>query len=212
MIIVNFKAYPEASGKKARRLGENCLEASEETGKKVTAVPAFPDILRLEDLGVKVFSQHIDAVEPGSHTGHVTPESVKEAGVSGTLINHSERRLKAEEIKNAVDMARENDLTTVVCAKDPGECREYSEFDPDYIAFEPPELIGGDISVSEAKPGLIEKAVSESDVPVLTGAGIHSRKDVEKSVELGCEGVLVASGVVKAENQYEEIVELCEGL
>lgn len=209
---MNFKAYPAASGKKARKLGKECLEASEETGQEVVAVPTFTDILRLKDLDLETFSQHVDAVEPGSHTGHVTPESVSEAGVSGTLINHSERRLEEKEIQEAIERAREKGLTTVVCAKDPEECRRLSRFEPDYIAFEPPELIGGDVSVSEAKPELIEEAVSKSEVPVLTGAGIHSQDDVEKSIELGCKGILVASAVVKAENPYDELVELCEGL
>lgn len=210
MIVVNFKAYREASGQKAKKLGEKCARASDETGEDVIAVPAFPDLLRIES--GKVFSQHIDPVEPGSHTGHVTPEAASKSGASGTLINHSERRLEGEEIEKAVRRAEENDLTTIVCAKDPEECEIFSRFQPDYIAFEPPELIGGEVSVSESKPGLIEEAVSRSEVEVLTGAGIHSREDVEKSIELGCEGVLIASGVVKTEEPYEEILELCKGL
>lgn len=100
-----------------------------------------------------------------------------------------------------------------MCAQRPEECEKYSRFDPDYIAFEPPELIGGSNPVSEAKPGLIEEAVKRSSgVPTLTGAGIKSRKDVEKSIELGCDGVLVASGVVKANDIYGEVKDLCEGL
>jgi triosephosphate isomerase len=111
-----------------------------------------------------------------------------------------------------VNAAKSLGLETIVCAQSPDECEKYSEFDPDYIAFEPPELIGGSNPVSEAKPGLIEEAVERSEVDVLTGAGIKSKKDVEKSIELGCRGVLVASGVVKANDIYGEVKELCEGL
>lgn len=212
MIVVNFKTYSEATGENSREIGEKCLEASQETGEKVIITPSSYDIPRTRDLDIEVFAQHIDPVKPGSHTGHTLPEGVKEAGVSGTLINHSERRLEKEKIKEAVERAKENDFTTIVCAQDPDECKELSGYNPDYIAYEPPELIGGEVSVSEAKPELIEEAVKKSSVPVLTGAGIHRREDVEKSIELGCEGVLVASGVVKAENSYQEVKELCEGL
>jgi len=212
MILVNFKTYSEASGKKARELAEKCMEASKDSGENVIVAPSIYDVLRLEELDIEVFSQHLDPIEPGSHTGHVTPEGIGKCGISGTLLNHSERRMEDERIKNAVRRAGENDLTTIVCAQNPEECGELSGYRPDYIAFEPPELIGGDTSVSQSKPELIEKAVERSSVPVLTGAGIHRREDVEKSMELGCEGVLVASGVVKDENPYQEVMELCRGL
>lgn len=211
MIIVNFKNYAQATGKAAETLNQKIEKARKRTDEEIVASPATADLNRIES--EKMFSQHIDPVNPGSHTGHTTIESVKEAGATGTLLNHSERRLESETIKESVAMAKDKGLTTVVCAQDPEECGEYAEFEPDYIAYEPPELIGGDVSVSSAKPELINEAVENAgDVPVLTGAGIKSREDVEKSVKLGCEGVLVASGVIKSENPYEEVLELCEGL
>ncbi len=214
MIVVNFKAYSEATGENARNIGKACEEAAEETGERVVACPTAEDLLRLEELDVDVFAQHIDPEEPGSHTGSVLPGEVKEAGASGTLINHSEDRIPAEKIEKEVDKAKENELETIVCAQNPEECRKFSAFEPDYIAYEPPELIGGDTSVAEAKPELIEEAVekTEGDVETLTGAGIKDRRDVEKSIELGCKGVLVASGVAKAEKPLEEIKDLCRGL
>jgi len=211
MIIINFKSYAKATGNEAEELNRKIEKARKRTEKEIVVSPATVDLNRIES--EKMFSQHIDPVNPGSQTGHTTIESVKEAGAEGTLLNHSEKRLDSDTIKESVLMAREKDITTVVCAQNPEECGKYAEFDPDYLAYEPPELIGGDVSVSSAKPELIEEAVSEAgDVPVLTGAGIKSRKDVEKSKELGCEGVLVASGVVKAEDPFEEVLELCEGL
>lgn len=211
MIVVNFKTYSQATGEEARRLADSCLRASESTGKRVVAAPAAYDLMRMPD-DLEVFSQHVDPVEPGSHTGHMLAEGARASGASGTLLNHSERRMDRNDMEEAIERAGENELTTMVCAKSPGEVGSLSRLEPDYIAFEPPELIGGDTSVSEAKPGLIEEAVERSSVPVLTGAGIKEREDVEKSVELGCEGVLVASGVVKAENPVKRVKELCRGL
>ncbi len=214
MIVVNFKAYSEATGENARNIGKACEKAAESTGEQVIACPTAEDLLRLEDLEVDVFAQHIDPEEPGSHTGSILPGEVKEAGATGTLINHSEDRIPAEKIEKEVEKAKENEMKTIVCAQNPEECREYSSFQPDYIAYEPPELIGGNTSVAEAKPELVEKAVEETEkgVETLTGAGIKDRKDVEKSIELGCKGVLVASGVAKAEKPAEEIEKLCRGL
>ena len=209
MIIVNFKAYREATGKKAEKLSEQCQKASNSSGEKVISVPQHTDMGRVKG---DVFGQHIDPVEPGSHTGHTTAEALKASGASGTLINHSEKRIKPEKIQKSVKKAEEKGLTSVVCAQSPEECEKFSKFNPDFVAFEPLELIGGDISVSSARPELIQEAVERSEVDVLTGAGIKSREDVEKSVELGCKGVLVASAVVKAENSYKEIMELTKGL
>lgn len=212
MIVVNFKAYSNAIGEKSEEIIEACRKASEDTGERVIVCPQPEDLLRVEE--GEAFAQHVDGVNPGSHTGSVLAKGVKEAGATGTLINHSEKRMRDRAIEASVNAAESLGLETIVCAQSPGECKKYSEFDPDYIAFEPPELIGGSNPVSEAKPGLIEEAVekTEEGVETLTGAGIKSKKDVEKSIELGCEGVLVASGVVKANDIYGEVEELCEGL
>lgn len=212
MIIVNFKAYREAQAEKAVDIADKCRKAAEETGETVLVCPSPQDMRLLKEKDVKVYSQHIDPVKPGSHTGSITAEAAEKSGAEGTLLNHSENRMEKEEIKASINLCREQGLKTVVCAQTPEECGKLSEFNPDYIAFEPPELIGGNTSVSESKPDLIEKAVKTSSVPVLTGAGIKTRKDVEKSIEHGCEGVLVASGVVKAENILEEVKDLCHGL
>ncbi len=212
MIIVNFKAYAEASGGNAVEVAEACQRAGEETGTRVVVSPQPQDLLRLQDLDVEKFAQHIDPVDAGSHTGHVLASGIEEAGATGTLLNHSERRIDDSTIRKSIEKARGNGLTTVVCAQDPEECEKYSRMEPDFIAYEPPELIGGDVSVSEAHPELIGNAVERSHVPALTGAGIHSREDVEKSIELGTRGVLVASGIVKSEDPHSAVKEMCQGL
>ncbi len=209
MIIVNFKAYKQAVGEKAVELSEKCAEASEKTGKEIIVAPQPYDIPKVSG---KVYAQHIDPEKPGSNTGSVLAEGIKKAGASGALINHSERRLEKDVIQSIINRCREVGLTSVVCAQSPEECGELSMLNPDYVAFEPPELIGGDISVSSAEPNVINEAVKFSEVPVLTGAGIKTSEDVEKSIELGCKGVLVASGVVKTDDVLEELLELCSGL
>ena len=211
MIVINTKAYRNGVEEELEKLVKTCTDSTDPNNLIFSVQPE--DLLRLEDNDVEVFAQHIDAVETGSHTGSILAEGVKEAGASGTLINHSEKRLEKEEIKARVEKADQLGMTTIVCAQSPKECRDLKELEPDYIAFEPPELIGGDTSVAEAEPEIIEEAVeASSPVDALTGAGIHTTEDVRKSIELGCKGVLVASGVVKAENPGEEVRELVKGL
>lgn len=214
MIIVNFKGYSEAMGEKAEELAEKCRKASENTGKEVAVCPQPQDIQRVAETGVETLAQHVSRKDTGSHTGHVMAEGVKRAGATGTMIDHSERRLEPEIIEKTVEKSKGKNLKTILCAKTPEEVERFSKFQPDYISIEPPELIGGNTAVSTAKPEMIEQAVKKTveNVETLAGAGIKTRKDVEKAVELGCSGILVASGVVKSENPQEKLEELCRGL
>jgi triosephosphate isomerase len=78
---------------------------------------------------------------------------------------------------------------------------------PDIVSFEPPELIGTGIAVSKAQPQVITNAVSlvrqvNADITILCGAGISQSQDVATALKLGTDGVLVASGIVKAKDPY----------
>jgi len=84
---------------------------------------------------------------------------------------------------------------------------------PDFVAVEPPELIGSGIPVSKAEPEVVENSVKAAkninrEVKVLCGAGITTHEDYVKALELGAEGVLLASGVVKAKDQKRALEEL----
>jgi triosephosphate isomerase len=64
-------------------------------------------------------------------------------------------------------------------------------------------LIGGDISVTSADPKIISDTVAliksvNPNVRVLCGAGVKTGEDVLAALELGAEGVLLASGVTKS--------------
>lgn len=213
VIIVNFKTYKEATGDKAVALAKICEKVAKETGKNIIPAVQAADIYRVSKaVKIPVFAQHADEAEQGQSTGAITIESVKEAGASGTLINHSEHRIGKDKIKKVVERAKKLGLITVVCAKDSDEGKELDVFKPDFIAVEPPELIGGDISVSTAKPEVIEESVKKiKGKRVIVGAGVKTKKDVEKAASLGGVGILVASGVVKAKYPEKELKALAEG-
>ena len=173
------------------------------------------DIALLKGCGVPVFAEHVDEHKQGSCTGKVLPESVAAVGAAGSLVNHSEDQVSEDRIKAMVARLQEHELVSVVCAKDDVVAATVAAYGPSFIAMEPPELIGGDISVSTAQPDLIKKTVSAvksvSDIPVLVGAGVKNAADVRVGVELGAVGILVASGVTKASDKKAAIAELASG-
>jgi triosephosphate isomerase len=214
LVLVNFKCYVEATGSSAVMLAKLAEQASQKFGVTLAVAPQTADLrLVSQQTEIPVFAQHIDPIKPGSGTGHVLAESVLEAGSSGVLINHSERRLEASIIEDTITRARDLGLTTVVCANTSPIAAAVASLGPDMIAVEPPELIGSGIAVSKAKPEIITDTVSRirrinNNVAILCGAGITSGEDVKEALRLGTQGVLVASGIVKAKNQAAAIEDL----
>ena len=217
VMIINLKEYEQGTGKKAVELARIAEKVSKESNQEIIVAGQALDIKELAfSVSIPVFIQHMDAVEYGAHTGSILPEAAKNAGAEGTLINHSEKRIPREDIKKIVERAKSLRMRICICAQDPDEAAELSDLKPEFVAYEPPELIGGDISVSTAKPELIKDAVAKvksrnPEVRVLVGAGIKNTKDVKKSIELGAEGILVASGVVKAEDPEQAIWDMVSG-
>lgn len=216
LIIINLKTYQEAMGERAMRLAVLAEEVSKRTGVSIALSPQATDLrMVVEGIELPVFAQHVDPVNYGKYTGHTLPEAVASVGCSGTLISHSERRLKLDDIEATVKRAKEAGLFQVVCVDTVERGRKVAPFGPDAIAIEPPELIGTGISVSKSRPDVVSGAVKavkcvDSSIKVICGAGITSGKDVAAALRLGAEGILVASGVVKAEDPYEVLLDLAE--
>jgi len=208
MIIVNFKTYLESTGKNALSLAKQAERAAKETGACIVVAPQAADLrLVAESVEIPVFAQHVDPIKPGSSTGHVLAEAVKEAGAVGTLINHSERQLRLIDIDATIALCREKGLVSCVCANNPAVSAAIAALKPDITSMEPPELIGSGISVSKSKPEVITDTVQlvkriDSKMTILCGAGISTAEDVSIALKLGTQGVLVASGIVKAKDPY----------
>ena len=206
MLVINFKAYIEATGKRALDLAKTAERIAHETGVSIVVAPQFADVKSIaESVDIKVFGQHIDPIKPGAFTGHVLAESLKSAGAEGSLINHSERRVSKDQIEAAIKICSETDMYLLACADTAGAGAEIAALRPDMIAIEPPDLIGTGISVSKARPELITESIrrirlENKTVKVLCGAGVSTSEDVTKALDLGTEGVLVASSVVKSKD------------
>jgi triosephosphate isomerase len=206
LILVNFKTYIEATGKRGVELAKIADQVSRDSGVTIAVAPQFTDLKTVtEAVEIPVFSQHVDPIKPGAFTGHVLAEAVKAAGASGTILNHSERRIRISEIEEALSLARVSDLASLVCTDTPGVSAAVGSLDPDMIAIEPPDLIGTGVAVSKARPELITNSIKRirsvnNSVDILCGAGVSTAEDVGKALELGTRGVLVSSSVVKGTN------------
>ena len=213
IIIVNFKTYLEATGKRAVALAKQAEKVSKETGAYIVVAPQCADICRVaEAVEIPVFAQHIDPIKSGSHTGKVLVDAVKEAGAVGTLINHSERQMKLADIDAVVKTAAEKDLISCVCTSNPPISAAVAYLHPDIISIEPPELIGSGVAVSKAKPEEVTKTIQlvrkvNSEALLLCGAGISNGGDVAVALKLKTQGVLVASAIVKAKDPYRILSE-----
>ncbi len=212
-LVVNLKTYRKGSKEKAVKLAKKCEKIANKTGKNIVLAVQNTDIFRLsKKVSLPIYAQHVDSERFGSNTGKDIPETLKYNGASGTLINHSEDQVTIEKIEKTVKRCRELSITSLVCVDSVEMAKKVDSFNPDFIAYEPPELIGGNISVSEAKPEVLKEVIEAVDTPVLTGAGVKTDKDVKKALEIGSKGVLVASGVVKADKQDEAVENLLKNL
>ena len=218
VIVLNVKTYSEATGNKAVEIAILMDKISREIGASMAIAVQATDInLCAKKVSIPVWAQHIDPIRPGSTTGWTVPESVKMAGAVGTLINHSEHRLILADIDVCVARAKELLLDHIVCSNNISTSKAIAALSPNFIAVEPPELIGGDISVTTADPGIVSGSVEavrtiDKNVKVLCGAGVKNGKDVTKAIELGADGVLLASGIVKAKDKEGVIRDLASGL
>ena len=218
VIIVNFKAYSEVEKDGALILAKACESVSEETGITISICPPTVDLSYVaKNVSIPVLSQNVDPHAAGSATGWVTPSMVKGCGAVGTLINHSEHKVPKNQICECVELSKSVELITVVCADNVHSAAQVAEFRPDFIAVEPPELIGGNVSVTTENPVIIEETIEavravNGSISVLCGAGVKTGEDVRKAIELGTSGVLLASGVVKAKDPKAVLRDLVKHL
>ena len=211
MIVVNFKIYEETFGEKAFELAKICKKVSQKTKVKIIPAVSALDALRIRnELEIDVWLQNVDEVFEGAKSGSISPIQAQMLGVSGSLINHSENKKKPGSIKKMLKIWP-NKFKAMVCLSSMGQTERWAKnIKPDYIAYEPKNLIGSkDKSVASEKPDIIKKIVEKyPNVPIFVGAGIHSARDVEVSLKLGAKGILISSYIVKNKNPEERLEEL----
>ena len=215
LVVVNFKTYTSALASAADRLGKQMADVN--TNARMVAVTSAFDLSSVSSIdGLEVWSQHLDPVGQGSHTGWLEPETAIARGATGTIINHAEHKVSLEHVRDLMAMLPEG-FPVCACAADVTEARALAKLGPTFIAVEPPELIGGDISVTTADPTIVSDTVAaveevNPNVRVLCGAGVKNGQDVATAITLGAEGVLLASGVTKANDPQAVLEDLVSQL
>lgn len=217
MFIINCKNYEQVSGNKILNLIKIAEKISKKYKIRIAIAPPQPMIaFASKQASIPIFAQHLDNTKVGSTTGYMIPEIVKGIKARGTIINHSEHRLSNSDIVDLVNRTRTLKLTSVLCVKNVAEVKKYVELKPDYIAIEPPQLIGTGRAISKEKPNLISDAAKivqkNKKTKLLCGAGIVTGQDVEKAMQLGSKGILVASGIIKSKSWEKSITEFAKAM
>jgi triosephosphate isomerase len=218
ILIINFKAYSEAAGRRAVEIAKAAENVAKELGVNIAVAPNHLELaLVAQSVEIPVYAQGADVETPGAYTSHVAVDNIKAAGASGVILNHSEAPLRLNDLAKLVARAKSAGLDVVTCAPDPRASLAAAALGPHAVAVEPPELIGTGRAVSKYKPETVVETVRLvsthfPDVAVITGAGIESGEDVEAALRLGTKGVLLASAAVKAKDHYQKIMELAKPL
>lgn len=195
IIVINFKTYKQ--GKDVLKLAE----ALEKVDKNIIIGVQASDIYELSrKTKLNIYSQHVDYFPKGRNTGFILPEAVKKDGATGSFLNHSEHKLKFDILKKTIERCKKIKLKTMVFAGTLKEAKKIEKLKPDYLIYEPPELVGGKISVSTAKPELISKIAKSLKMKIIVGAGVKAKNDLKKSLELGAIGIAVSSAITTAKN------------
>ena len=203
IIVINFKTYKQ--GKRVLKLAKQI----EKINKNIIIGVQASDISELtQKTKLKIYSQHVDYMKPGRETGFILPEAIKKDKATGTFLNHSEHKLSLGVLKKTIKRCKKIRLKTLVFASSLKEAKKIARLKPYYLVIEPPELVGGKLSISKAKPELIKNIAQNLKMKFLVGAGIHSNEDVKKALEFGASGIAASSAITKSKNPVKKLREL----
>lgn len=220
MIFVNFKSGFEGTGERALVLVDKLKEAQSETSVPIIPVPHDLDMYQVfTKWKGDIWIQHVD-YEYGD-TGRNSLRLLKDwsvAGrkISGTFLNHSEHKYHSwDKLKMVVEESKELGIKTMVFGSTQEEFANACDLKPDFVAFEPAELIASPTtSVAKSEPDQIKKAAEtakRAGIPLIVGAGVKDADDVRVSVELGSVGVAVSSAIIRAEDPKAIVLDMARG-
>ncbi len=187
-------------------------KASEKYGVDIIFTTPLVDIRRIKEAtkNIHVFAPHMDPIYPGRGLADTLPESLVAAGAEGVMLNHCEKPLSFDTLKETIKRAEEVGLTTIVCADSMADASKIATLAPDIIVAEPSELIGTGVSVGEEYVKAATDAVHSvnKDILVLTAAGIANGEDVYNTIISGADATGSSSGVAKAEDRAAMVDEM----
>ena len=206
---VNPKSY--LYGEECLKLAKAADRAAEETGVEVLFTCPYADIRYIKEntTHVVVTAQHMDPLSPGRGMGAVLPESLKEAGADVVFLNHAEHPMTVSDLYSTIKRAKEVGINTLVCADSVVEGLAIAKMSPDILLCEPTDLIGtGTVADDEYIIEVISRIRNEDpSILILIASGITTADDVYNVIKLGADGTGGTSGIVKAPDPGERIME-----
>ena len=226
LIAGNWKMYkgPAEAAAFCRELRGRDLE-----GVDVVVCPAFVSLAAavsaLADTEIAVAAQNVHWEAEGAFTGEVSPPMLRELGVYGAIVGHSERRQYFGETDDGVARraaaALEAGLSVIACVGETDEERERGETEDVLrrqisvleahehlvVAYEPVWAIG---TGKTATPDQAQEAhafvKSLLDAPVLYGGSVKPDNAAELLAQLDVDGALVGG----ASLEVESFAAICE--
>lgn len=206
-------------GKKALEFAKAADSISKKYEVSIIFDPQYVDIPKIveETENLYIFAQHMDSIEIGRGVGSILPEALKEAGVVGTILNHSERRITLSDISRTIKRADDVGLATFVCADSPKEAAAIAQLNPNIILAEPPELIEAGKPVGKLFKDIISKTIAmvkkiNPKIIICSGGGIRNADDVKKIIRLGAEATGSTSAILKADDPVKKLEEMIKAL
>ena len=206
---------------------EFCLELRERLpsldGVDVAVCPPYVSlqaaVLSLADTEIAVAAQNVHWAESGAFTGEVAPGMLREIGVYGAIVGHSERRQYFGETDEGVarraTAALEAGLFVIACVGELEEERERGETEDVLrrqvsvleahenlvIAYEPVWAIGtGKTATPEMAQDAHEFVKSILDAPVLYGGSVKPENAAELLSQPDVDGALVGGASLEVES------------
>jgi triosephosphate isomerase len=220
LIAGNWKMY-----KGPAETAEFCLGLREQTleGVDVVVCPPFVSLAvavqLLAGTEIAVAAQNVHWEAEGAFTGEVSPAMLRELGVYGAIVGHSERRQYFGETDGTVAQrvlaALEAGLFVIACIgeteaeRERGETedvlrRQLSVLEPDdnlVLAYEPVWAIG---TGKTATPDIAQAAhafvKSQLDAPVLYGGSVKPDNAAELLAQPDVDGALVGGASLELES------------
>jgi triosephosphate isomerase (TIM) len=220
LIAGNWKMF-----KGPAETAEFCLGLREQEleGVEVVVCPSFVSLAvavqLLAGTEIAVAAQNVHWDDEGAYTGEISARMLRELGVYGAIVGHSERRQffgeTDETVAKRVHAALEAGLFVIACVGETEEEREsnrteevlrrqLSALDADdnlVLAYEPVWAIGtGKTATPEIAQAAHAFIKSLLDVPVLYGGSVKPDNAAELLAQPGVDGALVGGASLELES------------
>jgi triosephosphate isomerase len=213
---INFKIYPGTGGQDGLEFARMIERVKQDTAANFVLTPQLPDLQRIAtETDLTLTTPKVDAAKAGRGIGKILPETIREAGAAGAVINHAENRDTLSDVEQKIERCREVDMDSIVCVDSVEMGRAVAAFDPDSLVFEKPEDISTDRAITQTHPDRVRAfrdAIADVSrrTKVLVGGGISTAEDVRLAFEQGADATGAASAISLADDPEARLRSIAE--